>query len=292
MKKSLIWILSVLITIGAAAFQRITGPTHPETYKLKTGDNDIKIHLPTSHGGSSECEIRIFDPENRLKAILIFRRYPTQEPYDTIVMERKGEHLTGYLPSQPPAGKLEYSIIIESGKELVKLNPQPVIIRFKGEVPAWALIPHILFIFAAMLFSTVTGFYSAFRYPSYRAFGWITLILLVTGGLILGPVIQKFAFGQFWTGVPFGKDLTDNKILVAFILWLIAVLANIKNQRPWLAILASVAYLAINLIPHSVLGSELDYESGKVITGGLFFGFLMTNFRKLELPDQHPDLFL
>ena len=271
MKKTLIWTLSVLITLGIAIFQRFTGPTYPESFKLKIADNDLKINLPTSHGGTSDRKIKIWDPESLLKGFVVYRRFPTAEPWDTIMMQNEGEHLTGYLPSQPPAGKLEYSVIIEHGQEIIKVNEQPVIIRFKGEVPAYALIPHILFIFAAMLFSTVTGFFAAFRYPAYKAFGWITLILLVTGGLFFGPVIQKFAFGEFWTGFPFGKDLTDNKILIAFVLWLIAVIANTKKQRPWLAVTASIVYLAITLIPHSLLGSELDYESGKVITGAILF---------------------
>jgi hypothetical protein len=289
MKKSFIWIISVLITIGAAMFQRLTGPTQPETYKLKSGDKYQRIHLPRSHGGTSDCVIKIFDPESSLKGFITFRRYPTEEPWDTIIMERKGEHLTGYLPSQPPAGKLEYSIIIDAGKESIKLNTQPIIIRFKGDVPGWILIPHILFIFAAMLFSTVTGFFAVFRYPSYKSFAWVTLILMVTGGLILGPIIQKFAFGEYWTGLPFGKDLTDNKILLAFIIWLIAVITNIKKQRPWLIVLASVVYLAINFVPHSLMGSELNYESGKVVTGGMFIWLIMINFRKSEPLDQCPD---
>jgi hypothetical protein len=289
MKTSLIWTISALITVGAAVFQRITGPTHPETFKLKTGNNYLKINLPTSHGGNSDCEIKIFDPDSHLNGSIIYRRFPTEEPWDTIGMERKGEHLSGYLPSQPPAGKLEYSVIITTGKEPIKLNPQPVIIRFKGNVPAWILIPHILFIFAAMLFSTVAGFFAVFRYSSYRMLGLITLILIIIGGLILGPVIQKFAFGEFWTGMPFGKDLTDNKILLAFIFWFIAVFADHRKQRPWLAVIASIVYLAINLIPHSLLGSELDYESGKVVTGGIFIWIIMINLQKSALVDQCPD---
>jgi hypothetical protein len=41
--------------------------------------------------------------------------------------------------------------------------------------------------------------------------------------MILGPVVQYYAFGEFWTGVPFGWDLTDNKTLVAVIFWALAV---------------------------------------------------------------------
>jgi hypothetical protein len=276
MKKSLIWTISVFLTLGVAIFQRLTGPTYPESFKIKAGTSIIKINLPTSHGGTSDSKIGIYDAENRLKGLIIYRRFPTTEPWDTIIMKNEGEQLTGYLPSQPPAGKLEYSIIIEYDKELIKVNDQPVIIRFKGDVPGYVLIPHILFIFAAMMFSTVSGLFAAFRYPGYRIFGWITLFLLITGGLILGPVIQKFAFGEFWTGLPFGKDLTDNKILLAFIFWLLAVIGNLKKQRPWLVVLASIIYLGINLIPHSLLGSELDYESGQVVTGGLLFWFILT----------------
>jgi hypothetical protein len=277
MRKSLIWIISIIVTIGAAVFQRLTGPTHPQNYKLRDAGSITRIHLPTSHNGNSDCEIKIFDPENRFKGFIIYRRYPTEEPFDTITMQSKGEHLTGYLPYQPPAGKLEYTVIIKTSNKTISLNDQPVIVRFKGNVPDYVLIPHILIIFTAMLFSTLTGFAAAFRYPSYRVFGWITLIMIVVGGLVLGPIIQKYAFGDFWTGIPFGKDLTDNKILLAFVLWLIAVTLNVKKQRPWLAIIASIVYLAINLIPHSMLGSELDYESGKVVTGSILIGILSMN---------------
>jgi hypothetical protein len=266
-KKSLIWIISLTITLGVVIYQRMTGPTYPETFKLEIADYKIKIHLPTSHGGTSDKKIVIYDPESHFDGYIIYHRFPTTEPWDTIKMHQEGEHLAGSLPCQPPAGKLEYSVIIKYNQELIKVNDSPVIIRFKGDVPGYILITHVLLIFAAMLFSTITGFFAVFRDPSYRIFGWITLILLIAGGLILGPVIQKFAFGELWTGLPFGKDLTDNKILIAFIFWFLAVIGNIKKQRPWLTVIASVIYLGINLIPHSLLGSELDYESGKIMTG-------------------------
>jgi hypothetical protein len=265
MKRSVIWIIAVIVTLGTATFQRLTGPTHPETFKVNMADRVVKIHLPTSQGGSSDKRIRIAVSQD--KGFIMYRRFPTSEAWDTIMMQNEDGYLTGYLPSQPPAGKLEYFVFIKSGQELLQVNDQPVIIRFKGDVPAYVLIPHILIIFTAMLFSTVSGFFAAFRYPSYKTFTWITIILLLTGGLILGPVIQKFAFGELWTGFPFGKDLTDNKILMAFILWIIAAVGNIKKQRPWLVLVAAIVYLCINLIPHSLLGSELDYETGKVMTG-------------------------
>jgi len=84
--------------------------------------------------------------------------------------------------------------------------------------------------------------------------------------MILGPVVQKFSFGDFWTGWPFGHDLTDNKSLVAFIFWVIALVALKKHQenRLW-PLIASIVLLGVFLIPHSVLGSEIDYTKEQQI---------------------------
>ena len=40
------------------------------------------------------------------------------------------------------------------------------------------------------------------KYPSYKFYTGLTLILFLFGGMIMGPVVQKFAFGEFWTGFP------------------------------------------------------------------------------------------
>ena len=88
------------------------------------------------------------------------------------------------------------------------------------------------------------------------------------GGLIFGPVVQKFAFGAYWTGWPFGQDLTDNKTLIAFIFWVIALIRIWRNRekRGWILV-AAIVLLVIFLIPHSMFGSELDYSTGEVVTG-------------------------
>ena len=96
---------------------------------------------------------------------------------------------------------------------------------------------------------------------------FITFGLLLIGGMILGPFVQKFAFGEFWTGVPFGWDLTDNKTLIAFVAWVIALAANLKKFRPGYLIAAAIVTLAIFSIPHSMFGSELNHTTGTVTTG-------------------------
>ena len=111
-----------------------------------------------------------------------------------------------------------------------------------------------------MVFSIRTGIEAFSRRHNTYIFTQYTVILFFLGGLILGPVVQKYAFDALWTGWPFGHDLTDNKTLVAFIFWAIALFKLIKDKkhRTWVLI-ATAALIAVYLIPHSVLGSEIDY---------------------------------
>lgn len=133
--------------------------------------------------------------------------------------------------------------------------------RFKGAVPDYILFPHIILMFLAMLFSSRTGLEVIFRGKKTYLYTILTLAALIPGGLILGPTIQKFAFGQFWTGWPVTNDLTDNKTLIAFIFWIIAFIVQWRNpkQNKW-ALIASIALLIVYMIPHSVMGSEIDYR--------------------------------
>jgi hypothetical protein len=177
-------------------------------------------------------------------------------------MQFENGYLTINLPHQPPAGKLIYQIDLSDGVNTVTIpQNEPLIIRFKGDVPIYVIIPHVILIFLAMLFSTRTGLEIFNNEPNYKKLSYWTFGLLILGGMIFGPIMQKYAFGAFWTGVPFGIDLTDNKTLIAVIGWVIALIALRKTAHPkrWI-IFASVLMFVIYLIPHSVLGSELDYK--------------------------------
>jgi len=111
-----------------------------------------------------------------------------------------------------------------------------------------------------MLLSTRTGLEAFLHRENMKRLTIWTVVLLAAGGLIMGPVMQYLAFGEFWTGFPLGWDLTDNKTLVSVIAWgwaLYAVLKGRPARTPVLA--AAIITLVIYLIPHSLLGSELDY---------------------------------
>ena len=220
MSKTWIWIIAVVATLATVLYQRKTGPTYPVQATVEIDGESIEASLPRSHGGDTDMEIRIEVPDKDIGGEIIYKRYKTGDMYDTLSMHRQKGALVGYLPHQPPAGKLEYRLVLTRNKESYPVNSIPVVIRFKGGVPAGVLIPHILLIFAAELLSLIAGLYALFRLSRYKLYSYLTVIFLFAGGFILGPVIQKYAFGAFWTGFPFGQDLTDNKVLIAMIFWI------------------------------------------------------------------------
>jgi len=185
-------------------------------------------------------------------------------------MERDGNLLSTSLPHQPPAGKIEYHLeLMADGNPIDLHEGENVVIRFRADVPAWALIPHVLMMILTVIWSMATIIFAFANIPSYKKHVGLTIIFLLIGGFILGPVVQKYSFGQFWTGWPLGDDLTDNKTLFALIAFLLAWFLRNKSYGRWLAIGAALVMLAVYLIPHSMGGSELDHETGEVVTGSL-----------------------
>lgn len=268
LKRVLLWIFAILITLSAAVFQRITGPTHPKRLEYKIEDSTYKVKLPRSGESTMDCIVSLLLPDGA-NATLKFRRYPTNDNFAQVQFEKSDNgKFEALLPKMPAAGKLEYYIEINTSTQSIPLfKEEPIIIRFKDPVPAWALIPHIFIMFFAMMLSNIAGLTAAFNVNSYKIYGIITIAIMLLGGFVFGPIVQHYAFGQAWTGFPFGHDLTDNKTLIAFLAWVFAVAMNWKKDRPWATVIASIVTIVIFSIPHSLRGSELNYESGKVVTG-------------------------
>lgn len=264
MKKStsiLLWILAFILMAGIGIYQRMTGPTYPVRGKVEINGKEIKFKLPRSHDGSGKELIAVNVPSENLVGYIKLKRFKSHDEWTTKQMELRDGTLYADIPEQPPAGKVIYQIfVVDFEGNHVALTKEPVIIRFKGVVPSYILVPHIFFMFFAMVFSMRAGLEGLFKGNNTYNLSLWSMNLLICGGLILGPIVQWYAFGAFWTGWPFGHDLTDNKTLAAFIFWLIAVLQLRKhpNRRYW-AVIAAVVLLAVYLIPHSVLGSEIDY---------------------------------
>lgn len=240
MKKSWMILISVVLTLFFAAFQRMTGPTHPEDGFVEREGERVAFSLPRS--GTVGEDTRIAVPgsacsgcdssciESRHAARLHYRHYPFLEGEEWIEVPMRQEegYWVAFLPSQPMAGKLAYYVEADG----VSYHQEaPLIIRYKGSVPAAVLVPHILLMFLAMFFAVMAGLAALLNNPLYKRYSVVTLVLLVLGGLVFGCLVQKHAFDVYWAGFPMGGDLTDNKTLIAVLAFLIAVVLSFWPRR-------------------------------------------------------------
>ncbi len=260
-KNIYLWIIAIVITLASAYYQRITGPSYPLKGKVNINGKELNYSLDRSHISSEDFRLRIETNNPEITGTVRWMRYKSYDEWTTIPMVNKDGSLEAVIPKQPPAGKIMYGIELLSGGQIIPLTNAPVVMRFRGDVPGGILFPHILCMFLMMFLSTRTGLEFFSNTPKYKVYTFLTLAFVIAGGMIMGPITQKFAFGEYWTGVPFGFDLTDNKTLIAFIAWIAALWGVYKSKHPgrWI-LMAAVITLIVFLIPHSVLGSEIDYR--------------------------------
>lgn len=255
-----LWCLAILLTLASAWWQRTSGPTYPVRGSITIGGQAYPVKLDRSHGGAGDQPVRIVVADPEVRGDVVWRRFPTSDPWQVLPMVRRGDVLETALPHQPPAGKLEYEVRLSRGSEQVAFPERAAVTRFKGDVSPWLLAPHVLAMFLSMLMSSRAGLAALVGHDA-RRYAWVAIVLLVIGGFVFGPAIQKQAFGDWWTGVPFGWDLTDNKTLLAGIAWLVAAV-GMRGGRParGAIVFAAVATLVVFMIPHSVWGSQIDWS--------------------------------
>lgn len=255
-----LWVAAFILTLVLAVFQRVTGPTYPLIASESIKEKVISYRLLRSFTEFQPLPVQIQAP-SEATAWLSYKRHKTADEWTEVAMKRQGEYLAGEIPGQPAAGKVEYTIRVQCDGENTLLNRgRSIVARFKGEVPTWLLISHVILMFLGILYAVRTALEALRKDGNFTRLALWTLVFVFIGGLVLGPIVQKYAFGSWWTGFPFGTDLTDNKTLIAFIAWLAAWF--LKKHSKWWLLAATILMIAVYLIPHSVMGSELDYQSG------------------------------
>lgn len=285
MKKSFYWILAIIITLSAAIYQRTTGPTYHKKFEVAINDSLYNLSLVRSIEIGSDDPFKLDIDDPTIQATLYYKRYLTNDDYTAVDFSYSNKPVDSFImnkifgiseetgwfadvPDQPAAGKIQYYFeITDKAGTHTFLREEPIVVRFKGAVPPWVLTPHIFFMFFAMLLGNLAGIMAIFKNNRYTFYTTLTIISFFIGGMILGPVVQVYAFGEAWAGIPFAWDLTDNKTLVAFLFWILAFAMNRNKKRPVYTVVATVVMLLVYSIPHSMYGSELDPETGEIIQG-------------------------
>ena len=214
MKKTvLFWTIAFLVTAASAIYQRRTGPTYPVSGKIEMNGKVLVYSLLRSHDCTINAPVHIKTGDPLIAGTVEWKRYKTDDPWTTVQMISRNDSLLAELPKQPKAGKLQYKVTLRHAETSYVLpSSEGAVIRFKGDVPLFVLIPHIFAMFGAMLLSTRTGI-EFFRKEKkdLHTLVFATIGFLFVGGFNLGPIMQNYAFDAYWTGWPFGHDMTDNK---------------------------------------------------------------------------------
>jgi hypothetical protein len=263
-KASVQWTVAIVLTLISAVWQRWSGPTYPAKGTALVGGQAVAFSLPRSNSITERQKVMVAVADPAVTGMVEWRHYPTSEPFRTLPMTRQGQSLETEIPPPPEplmpmAGKLEYRVRLSAAGTSAVFPERPAVTRFKGDVPLWILVPHVAAMFFGMLFSTRAAIAAVFD-GSTRLWGFLTVSLLLAGGFVLGPLVQKLAFGAYWTGIPWGYDLTDNKTLIAAAAWILAALQMRGGREAKVAVvLATILTLTVFAIPHSVWGSEAKW---------------------------------
>ena len=258
-----LWVTAFIVTVAVAYYQRVTGPTYSLTGTTRLSGIEIQYKLLRSHGGETNAPVVVQIADSTILGFLEWKHFKSEDPWSKVKMKYVDGALSSELPHQPPAGKLQYRLTLARGNEAAVIPAnEPAVIRFKGDVPFIILIPHILAMFGSMFLAARAGLEYFNQQSNLRKLTNWTMVFLFIGGFILGPLVQKYAFGAWWTGWPYGYDLTDNKTAIALLAWICAAFALKKSKQPkvW-ALGAAIVMFVVYLIPHSLLGSEIDYHT-------------------------------
>ncbi|MGD8726201.1 MAG: hypothetical protein PVH40_01085 [Gemmatimonadales bacterium] len=263
-----LWIAAVVFAAAAMVFQERTGPTKEQRGSFDVEGETYRFALTRSGSSAEDARVAIPDPGG-VTGSLLYKRYKTDDQLTSVPLRAEDGELVGELPAQPAAGKLEYALTLrtsDGNRIAVPRSEETVVIRFKDPVPAYFLAPHITCMVLAILFGIRAGLSALVQPSTMVRYAWSSLAIITLGGMILGPIVQLYAFGALWTGFPLGYDLTDNKTLLMWLAWLLACATLLRRwhlgetAKRVALVSATVVMMAVYLIPHSAQGSELDYS--------------------------------
>ena len=254
-----LWIAAVAATAAAGWWQWRSGPSYPYRSRATLGGADVRVALPRSHLTTSPARAAVPGLPAGAAGTVYWRRVTSGGRFAAVPLRPDGSTLAAVIPVQPRGTCVEYFLEVTAGEGGLRLpprSPDTVVLRYRDPIPASLLVAHIAVMFLAMLFGVRAGLAAVWESDGHRLLTILALAALTVGGFVLGPIVQKAGFGDFWTGVPFGWDLTDNKTLVAWIGWAAAAVASARQRRRarWVVVLALIVMLGAFLVPHSVVG--------------------------------------
>lgn len=255
-----LWIAAFLIVLAVAAWQRWADTTHPKQGEVVVSGQTVTYRLLRSGPSGEPLRVTIAAPEE-VSGNLRWRPYPGEEAVESLTMLRDGEQLVGFLPSKPPGGRLEYSLVLAGPSGLTRIPADgTVVLQLQGPVPRLVLVPYVAILLLSMVVGVRAALGAAWALPDAGRLSMLTLAGLTVGGMILGPLVHKLALGAFWTGWPFGSDWGANSTVVMWLVWVVAVLAvrgaqDVTDRFARTTVVgAALVMIVVSLVPRGLLG--------------------------------------
>jgi hypothetical protein len=258
MRSTWLWVIALLLTIVLGAWQRVSGPTYPVSGEAAVGGAPFRYRLERTHAGAGDHVVEL-PMQPGMSGWLEWRDHPAAPAaagrWTPVRMTSLSSRpvLAAPIPHHEPAQKVDYRVTLYADGTTVTLPPAGLAtLRFRSEVPAWLLVPHIVAMMGALLLSVRAALECFRRKPRLRILTLRALAALFIGGFPLGCAVSGYAFGQPWGGFPLGNDATDNKTLLAFAGWIVATVAVFRMPNPRVIVVgAAVLTLLVYLVPHS-----------------------------------------
>jgi hypothetical protein len=270
MSRGLKIVLAVVLTLVVLFLSRYFGPNHKYTVEMSVGNATFSHKAPRSQIGEGPAELMLkvsgqvpgdLYPElvGQVKGAGEWERFTPAR----VDLDAEYRVYVFQVPAKPWTTRYLYRFeVLHNGKTatLAHQNGDPMMVKFKGEVPAWIVACHVLGMFGGFLLLILCVFYAlelARGKNENRTAGrlaWWSWIVLFIGAVPFGIPMNYYAFNVYWEAFPFGGDVTDNKSQIALIIWLLAALAlSFRRGRKTglITVLAGLVVLAIFLIPHS-----------------------------------------
>jgi hypothetical protein len=269
-------IISVLLTIVLLGISRRASTRHPQEIVAEIGGVNITHTTVTESkiGQMKTVELSLSGGDMAsVQGILYY--YYDNEPEQSVTMDNQNSgKLTAKLPPGDIGKQLRYRVgITQHGivAGSIPLTGTPgYLVKYKGDVSVFVLIPHILLMFASVFFAFIAMFLgfdllsgSAKVKPPAGA-ALMALLCGVIGGVIIGIKVSHDVFGGFgWGGWPIGNDITDTKTEIYLLFWLITIILGwgglsgknmtlSKKGFGWMIMISFLVTMAAFLIPHSI----------------------------------------
>jgi len=282
--------VAVVLTLIMVIAARRYGPSH--RYEVTGGTDRFSLYhkAPRGHDGEGPALIELMVKLNDIEiSDLVLemtgkvKGASEEETFLPASTEKAGPEwdytCIFEIPHKPVTTRYHYKFQgRQKGDDSTKVvitqdNGDPMMVKFKGPVPSWILIPHILAMFAGLFLLIWSSLYSISlmsknqKSPNDEAdpkseagrssciLAWWAFAVLFIGGVPIGFAMNYYAFDVYWEAWPFGGDVTDNKTQIALIIWGAATLGLTfkKNPKTGLAtVIAGILVLMIYLVPHSL----------------------------------------